>query len=95
MEPNPENFFALIDSLGQVAKLISYDEKAGVFERIDGNWSKMVSLDTSYNGMRVVFVNPDIIELYDEMYNSAEPLKENDLETYNTEALVESEKAGK
>ena len=47
MEPNPENFFALIDGLGQVAKLISYDEKAGVFERIDGNWSKMVSLDTS------------------------------------------------
>jgi hypothetical protein len=95
MEPNPENFFALIDGLGQVAKLISYDEKAGVFERIDGNWSKMVSLDTSYNGMRVVFVNPEIIELYDEMYNSAEPLKENDLKTYNTEALVESKKAGK
>ena len=55
----------------------------------------MVSLDTSYNGMRVVFVNPDIIELYDEMYNSDEPLKETYLEIYNTEALVKSEKAGK
>ena len=95
MQPNPENFFALIDGLGQVAKLISYDEKAGVFERIDGKWSKMVSLDTSYNGMRVIFVNPDIIELYDEMYNSDEPLKETYLEIYSTEALVKSEKAGK
>lgn len=91
----PENFFALINRRGEVVNVISYDEKEGMFERVEGKWAKMSKGDSSPDGMRIVYVSPDVIRLYDGMYNYTEPLQEEQLEPYNTEATVATEKAGK
>jgi len=91
----PENFFALINRDGEVVNIISYDEKEGMFERIDGSWAKMDKGDTSPDGMRIVYVSPEAIRLYDGMYNYTEPLQSEQLEPYSTETAVAAKKAGK
>ena len=42
-----------------------------------------------------MYVSPEVIEIIDEMYTYSDAITETDLERYSTEALVESEKAGK
>ena len=92
----PKNFFALINKYGEVSMLISYDEKEGMFERVDGAWEKITRESVRFiHGLKVMYVSPEVIEIIDEMYTYSDAITETDLERYSTEALVESEKAGK
>lgn len=91
----PENFFAVIDSDGDVVNLISYDEKEGMFERIPGEWKKFRRKDRSLHGMRIIYVSPEAIKLYDETYNYQGRINENQLEPYSTEASIARRKEGR
>jgi hypothetical protein len=67
-----------------------------MFERVDGAWEKITRESVRFiDGLKVMYVSPEVIEIIDEMYTYSDAITETDLERYSTEALVESEKAGK
>jgi len=91
-----KNFFALINKYGEVSMLISYDEREGMFERVDGAWEKITRESVRFiDGLKVMYVSPEAIELIDEMYTYSDAITERDLEKYSTRELVKSENAGK
>ena len=58
----PKNFFALINKYGEVSMLISYDEKEGMFERVDGAWEKITRESVRFiHGLKVMYVSPEVI----------------------------------
>lgn len=85
-----ESLIALLDESVQDVQELVYTSDAGMFSRNNSAWFRVPPEHTEFDGMTIVEVSPDFIEMFDKAEKSGKPLSREDVERPKKEKALKA-----